>query len=111
MQVLWERGSATVGEVHEALVEHGLSYSTVLTTMRILETKGYVRHTKQSHAFIYHPVVQRQDAQAQAVKHLVSHLFQDSRAELVLNVLKDGALTATEARQLRQLVAALPEEV
>ena len=64
MEVLWQRGSATVAEVVEALPERlGLSYSTVLTTLRILEQKGYVRHTKEGQAYVYHPVVNRSQAQ------------------------------------------------
>src|SRR2546427_7849822 len=60
MNVLWERGKATVGEVAESLPRGlPLAYSTVLTTMRILEHKGYVRHSKDGRAFVYEPLVDR----------------------------------------------------
>ena len=53
MDILWQRGPATVAEVTAALSESGiLSYSTVLTTLRILERKGYVHHTKEGQAFV-----------------------------------------------------------
>jgi predicted transcriptional regulator len=58
MEILWDRGNATVAEVVEALSpEASLAYTTVLTTMRILEQKGYVGHNTQGRAFIYHPVL------------------------------------------------------
>ena len=60
MDVSWEKGQATVSDVAEALPNNpALAYSTVLTTLRILENKGFVRHTKNGRAFVYHPVVGR----------------------------------------------------
>src|SRR5260221_3382775 len=60
MEVLWEKGPSTVAEVVNALPQKlGLSYSTVLTTIRILEQKGYVKHTKERQAFVYHPIIDR----------------------------------------------------
>ena len=64
MNVLWKRGESTVAEVVKALPKRlSLAYSSVLTTLRILERKGFVSHKKQGRAFVYHPVVERQDAQ------------------------------------------------
>ena len=58
MDVLWEMGSGTVSDVMDALPKSvPLHYSTVLTTLRILETKGYLKHVKESRAFVYKPVV------------------------------------------------------
>ena len=57
MDVIWDKGSATVAEVAETLPkELGLAYNTVLTTMRILEDKGYVRHTVEGTDFIFRPI-------------------------------------------------------
>ena len=65
MDVVWEKGEATVSEVAEALPrELGLAYNTVLTTLRILEEKGFLRHTKakEGRAFVYRAVVDREQA-------------------------------------------------
>src|ERR1700719_1936955 len=81
MDVIWRKGSATVAEVAEALPKPlGLAYNTVLTTMRILEDKGYVRHTKsnEGRAFLYHPVVGQKEASRNAVRRLLSRFFRDS---------------------------------
>jgi predicted transcriptional regulator len=74
MEVLWRNGPATVADIAEELPKQlGLAYNTVLTTMRILEAKGYARHDKpkQGRAFIYRPVVSREQASRSAVRHLL----------------------------------------
>jgi predicted transcriptional regulator len=108
MDVLWERGSATVADVAEALPkELGLAYNTVLTTMRILEDKGYLTHSKpeEGRAFVYRPLVGRQEAGRNAVRYLVSRFFRNSPELLVLNLLEDEELSEPELRRIRQLLA------
>lgn len=108
MDVIWEKGEATVGEVAEALpAELGLAYNTVLTTLRILEEKGYLRHTKakEGRAFVYEAVVGREEAGRSAVRYLVSRFFRNSPELLVLNLLEDEELTAREVRRIRALLA------
>jgi len=108
MGVIWEKGQATVGEVTEALPqEPGLAYNTVLTTLRILEEKGYLRHTKakEGRAFVYQAVVGRDEAGRSAVRYLVSRFFRNSPELLVLNLLEDEELSAKELRRIRSLIA------
>jgi len=108
MDVLWERGPATVSDVADALPrELGLAYNTVLTTLRILESKGYLRHSKpkDARAFVYRPVVGREEAGRNAVRYLVSRLFQNSREALVLNLLEDEQLDDKELRRIRKLIS------
>lgn len=108
MDVLWEKGSATVGEVAEALPQDlGLAYNTVLTTLRILEEKGYVRHTKskEGRAFVYRARVGRDEAGRSAVRYLVSRFFRNSPELLVLNLLKDEELGESELGRIRSLLA------
>ena len=108
MDVVWDKGLATVADVAEALPkELGFAYNTVLTTMRILEDKGYLEHTKpaEGRAFVYRPVVGREEASRNAVRHLISKFFRNSPELLVLNVLKDEELSETELQRIRQLVA------
>ena len=84
MDVVWQKGSATVAEVADALPKQlGLAYNTVLTTMRILEDKGYLKHSKpkEGRAFVYKPVVSRQDASRSAVRHLLSRFFGNSKED------------------------------
>ncbi len=108
MDVIWEKGSATVGEVADALPkELGLAYNTVLTTLRILEDKGYVEHTKakEGRAFVYRALVGRNEAGRNAVRYLVSRFFRNSPELLVLNLLEDENLDSEELARIRALLA------
>lgn len=105
MNVLWDRGSATVHEVLEALPEKpALAYNSVLTIIRILEKKGYAKHVKDQRAHVYLPQVDRKDATRFEVRHLVSRFFGNSREQLVLNVLEETGIDADELARLRQLL-------
>ena len=105
MHVVWEKGSATAGDVLEALSNKpAAAYSTVVTTLRILEEKGYLRHTKEGRAFVYHAVVDRSEASRSAVRHLLQRFFDNSPELLVLNVLKDERMDAGELKRLKKLI-------
>jgi BlaI family transcriptional regulator, penicillinase repressor len=105
MEVLWAQGPATVQAVLDRLPEKpALAYNSVLTTVRILERKGYVEHVKDGRAHIYRPTLERKDATRSEIRHLVSRFFRDSQEELVLNILEDRGLEAEELEQLRKIL-------
>jgi predicted transcriptional regulator len=106
MEVVWEKGKATVADVVEGLPSDvPLAYSTVLTTLRILENKGYLRHTKDGRSFIYYPVVQREQARENALAHLLRRFFEDSPELLMLNLMERGKIDARELARLRKRIA------
>ncbi|MGC1371713.1 MAG: BlaI/MecI/CopY family transcriptional regulator [Candidatus Sulfotelmatobacter sp.] len=105
MNVLWQKGSATVHEVLESLPpKPTLAYNSVLTIVRILEKKGYVKHVKDRRAHVYTPQIAREDATRSEVRRLVSRFFGDSHELLVLNILEDKNIDAEELDRLRQLL-------
>jgi predicted transcriptional regulator len=105
MDVLWRKGSATVQQVLEMLTEKpSLAYNSVLTTVRILEKKGYVRHVKDGRAYVYEPQIQRDEASRSEIRHLVSRFFGNSHEALVLNILEDDGLETDELKRLRELL-------
>ena len=105
MHVLWEKKSATVQQVLEALPpSRPLAYNSVLTIVRILEKKGYVRHVKDGRAHIYLPLLDQKEATQSEIGHLASRFFQNSRQLLVLNILEEQGLDAEELDRLRQLL-------
>ncbi len=106
MQALWEMGRATVGDVVAALpADPPLAYSTVLTTLRILEGKGYVRHTKEGRAFVYEPVVVQEEASRKALDHLVNRFFGGSCELLVMNLLREETIGRAELRRIKKMIA------
>ncbi len=105
MRVLWTEARATVSEVVQLLPsERRPAYTTVLTLLRILEQKGYVRHEKPGRAFIYYPIIDRNRARRSAVKRLVSQLFDDSPGLLLMNVLEHDEVDAEELMHLRHML-------
>jgi len=105
MNVVWEKGAATASDVLDALPRKpAAAYSTVVTTLRILEEKGYLRHTKEGRAFVYHPVVDRSAASRDAVRLLLHRFFKNSPELLVLNVLKNERIDPEELKRLKQLI-------
>lgn len=107
MDVLWEKGRASVAEVTEALPKDlGLAYNTVLTTLRILEDKGYLKHSKakEGRAFVYRPVVTREQASRNDVRNLLRRFFGNSAEALVLNLLEDEELGEDEIKRIQRLL-------
>jgi predicted transcriptional regulator len=83
--------------------DKAVAYNTVLTMLRILERKGYARHTKDGRAFVYQPVVDRGQASRSAVRQLLSRFFHDSPEALVLNLLQEEALDERELERLKRM--------
>ena len=105
MDVLWTHGPSTVQQVLEVLPQRpALAYNSVLTTIRILEKKGYLKHIKDGRAYVYTPLVPREEASRSEIRRLVSRFFQDSQELLVLNILEDRGIDAAELKRLRDLL-------
>lgn len=106
MEVLWKKGQATVGDVVAALAaDPPLAYSTVLTTLRILENKGYLRHIKQGRAFVYEPIVVQEEASRKALGHVLNRFFGGSHELLVMNLLKEESIGKAELRRIKKMIA------
>jgi predicted transcriptional regulator len=103
MNVLWKLGGGTATEVQGQLTDP-LAYNTVLTMLRILEEKGYVRHEEQGRAFRYIPRVARKTAKASAVKRLVKRLFDGEARQLATELVANRSLSDDDLRALRALL-------
>jgi len=106
MEVLWTKGSGTVTDVIEGLPpDVTLAYSSVLTTLRVLENKGYLEHTKEGRAFTYRPLVNREEARESALGHLLSRFFNGSPELLMLNLVNSRKLKTKDLQKLRERIA------
>jgi predicted transcriptional regulator len=106
MRLLWRCGECSVQDLVSAMPAEGrLAYTSVLTTIRILETKGYVEHRQEGRAFVYTAVVAEEDAQQSEVRHVISRFFGDSRERLMLALLGDGDVSAGELEALKRAIA------
>src|SRR5207248_6758199 len=105
MNVLWPQGSGTVQQVLEALQDKTeLAYNSVLTTIRVLERKGYVKHSKDGRAHVYAPLVGREEATRSEISHLAGRFFKNSHEQLVLNILEEKGIDAEELDRLREML-------
>lgn len=103
MDVLWRKRSGTVQQVLDWLPS-ALAYNSVLTTIRVLEKKGHVRHAKDGRAHVYEPIIGRDEATRSEIRHLVSRFFRNSHEALVLNILQDEKIDAANLRRLREML-------
>ena len=103
MDVLWEHGPSTVAEVRAKLADE-LAYTTVLTMLRTLESKGYVGHEAEGRAHRYVAVIARDAARRSALRHLASKLFKGSPHLLLAHMVSDGKLTDDEVAKIRKLL-------
>ncbi|MDB6037121.1 MAG: transcriptional repressor, CopY family [Verrucomicrobiales bacterium] len=105
MEVVWDKGTATVAEVAEALAgKDGTAYTTILTMMRILQVKGYLSCRKQGRAHLYAPKVDRDTAARKAVRQLLAKFFAGSPGELVLSFLREEELTPKVLDELKKKI-------
>lgn len=104
MQVLWDHGPSVVSDVQGQLSDK-LAYTTVLTVLRTLEAKGYVRHEDEGRQHRYFAAVQQQAAQKSALKHLLGKLFKDSSELLFARLVSDRKLSPEQIRRMRRLLA------
>ncbi len=89
MKVVWDRGAATVKEVCEQLcLKKPTAYTTVLTLMGILEDKGVLAHTRLGRAYIFRPLLSRQQATSNQVRDILTRFFEGKPEKLIANVLE-----------------------
>lgn len=107
MQVVWDRGEATVQEVVDAL-DRSLAYTTVLTTLKILhEKRGVLRRTKRGRAHVYVPAVSCETVRRSMLSDLLARLFGGSTKSLVLNLIEQSELTSADIGEIKAAIKSL----
>jgi predicted transcriptional regulator len=115
MKILWRRGESAVTDlVADLPAGEALAYNSVLTTIRILEQKGYVEHRQEGRAFVYRACIAEHEASRSEVRHVLSRFFGNSREQLLLSLLGDGEISTEELERLKEAIRkaapdALPE--
>ena len=104
MEALWRLERATVAQVATALPSPAIAYNTVLTTLRILESKGHVAHDEAGRAYVYYPLIARGTAARSAVGQVVAKFFGDSACSLALHLIENERPTDEQLVRLRSLI-------
>jgi predicted transcriptional regulator len=111
MKLLWARGESVVSDLVAAIPEdEPLAYNSVLTTIRILERKGYVRHRQEGRAFVYSPCVEEYEAGRSEIRHMMQRFFGNSRERLLVSLLGDEEIDPEELRRLKEAILAKSAE-
>ncbi len=111
MKAVWRLGRATVRQVRDALADdRSFAYTTILTTLRNLERKGYLRHDAEGRTHVFLPVVGEKEVARTALETVLESLFDGSRARLVDTLYGESDLTETEMESLRRRILELRRE-
>jgi predicted transcriptional regulator len=106
MRILWRRGESAVTDLVADLPDgESLAYNSVLTTIRILEQKGYVAHRQEGRAFVYRPTIAEREASRSEVRHVLNRFFGNSREQLLLSLLGDEEISAEELGRLKNAIS------
>jgi predicted transcriptional regulator len=107
LDVLWERGTATVREIFEVLSARSkpTGYTTILKLLQIMDEKGLVERDKQSKAHVYRAKQSQAETQKNLVSDLLEKAFRGSALKLVQHVLETKPASAEELTEIRKLIA------
>jgi predicted transcriptional regulator len=109
MKIVWERHTATVRDVYEALLERRrVAYTTVMTMMKILEHKGYLNRKQVERAYVYRPAQPKSRVIHAMVRDFVNRVFNGSAEPLLVHLIEDHHLTADEIEEIRRLIGGRP---
>ncbi len=104
MRVLWKHGESTNMDVVDAIDGPPLARNTVMTTLGVLEKKGYVKHRTEGRTFIYCAVVHEDDVQGRALENVLTRFF-DGSAELLVSKLLDAEhVSRADRRRIQALL-------
>jgi BlaI family penicillinase repressor len=102
---LWRNGPSTIEELIDAMPESPpLNYKTVQTLLRIMERKGFVEHSVRSRAFVFRPLIERDQLARKSVSSLIERYFAGSASKLLINVVQKEEITAAELKELEALI-------
>src|SRR5271156_525873 len=105
LRALWEKGSASVRELHEVVSrQRALGYTSVLKTLQIMTEKGLVERTEAGKAHIYHAAASQEETQSQLLRDLSERLFAGSAAQLAMHALSMSPASSDELEEIRNLI-------
>ena len=106
MQIVWARREATVRDVYEELLQRRkIAYTSVMTSLKTLEQKGYLKTSQRDRAFVYRPTCSKNEIVKKMVRDFVDRVFHGSAQPLVLHLLKERQLSQSDLEEITRLVA------
>ena len=104
MKIVWERDSVTVRDVYEALLERRkVAYTTVMTMMKILEQKQYLKKSQADRAYVYRPAQPKRQVIGDMVRDFVNRVFNGSAEPLLVHLVEEHNLSREDLDEIAQL--------
>jgi BlaI family transcriptional regulator, penicillinase repressor len=105
MKIVWARDVATVRDVYEALLERRkIAYTTVMTMMKILEHKKYLRKTQEDRAYVYRPTKPKNQVIKGMVREFVNRVFNGSAEPLLVHLIEDQQLSKKDVEEISRMI-------
>lgn len=105
MKIVWARDAATVRDVYEALLQRRkIAYTSVMTVMKILETKGYLKKKRQDRAFVYHPAHAKEKVIGKMIREFVDRVFNGSAEPLLVHLVKERQIKERDWEKVRRMI-------
>ena len=105
MKIVWAREASTVRDVYETLLERRkIAYTTVMTMMKILEQKKYLRKTQEDRAYIYRPAKPKNQVIKSMVREFVNRVFNGSAEPLLVHLIEDQKLSKKELEEIARMI-------
>lgn len=104
MKIVWERSHVTVRDVYEALLERRkVAYTTVMTMMKILEQKKYLKRTQTDRAYVYRPAQPKRQVVGAMVRDFINRVFNGATEPLLVHLVEEHDLSAEELEEIARL--------
>jgi len=104
MKIVWERDSTTVRDVYEVLLERRkVAYTTVMTMMKILEQKKYLKKTQTERAYVYRPTEPKGKVIGDMVRDFVNRVFNGSAEPLLVHLVEEHNLSKEDLEEIARL--------
>jgi BlaI family transcriptional regulator, penicillinase repressor len=105
MKLVWQRDASTVRDVYEALLEHRkIAYTTVMTMMKILETKGYLKKRRQDRAFVYRPTRPKNQVIGGMIREFMDRVFNGSAEPLLVHLVQDRHIREKDLKAIARMI-------
>ena len=110
MKIVWGHADGvTVRDIYEELrTRRPIAYTTVMTSMRTLEQKGYLKASQQERAFVYKPAQAKQKVIKAMVREFVDRVFNGSSRPLVVHLLEEEQVTDDDLREITRMIGKKP---
>ena len=105
MDVVWERGQASVHDVRDAVsTQKELAYTTILTTLQKLEKAGWLTHRNVGRSYVYLPARSREQAGAGSVRRFLSQVFEGDAVAMFQHLIREGDLSEDDLHEIRKMI-------